>query len=46
MPAQAGIQYGAGSPEARFPDPGLRRGDEPVFNQPLAAEIRREAYSE
>jgi hypothetical protein len=33
MPAQAGIQYGVDSHEARSLDPGLRRGDEPNFNK-------------
>ena len=34
MPAKAGIQYGVGFLEARYLDPGFRRGDESIFDKP------------
>jgi hypothetical protein len=33
MPAKAGIQQSIDSLEARFLDPGFRRGDESIFNK-------------
>lgn len=32
IPAKAGIQYGVDLLEARYLDPGFRRGDESIFN--------------